>query len=476
MIPERFFNLFAGKNRHIYAEAVLLLYDQYQINRFGIDYGVMRDLIQEMLEAQEAIGLRFETDDEQELSLVEIDVEYDLFRLQAGVLLRRLREQQWIDVETRESFRQYIVLPHYSSRILAVLKELCTERTVEYQRFAFATYQLLTGDEAKKQPSLAVLEAAQITGRFLEELRVLFNNMKHHMEQVVAKTSIQEVLDHHFDEYKAKIVDRSYHRLKTSDHVSRYRHRIRDTVQRWLLDRDLFEETIKDALSNELFSSHDEAEQRLWAALLSIEEAYDSLDEIFYQIDLRHNQYLHASFDRARYLSGHSHGMDQRLARLLEWLSGRQEQDGAAQNSSVPGLFLLFQMDQVAGSSLYSPRRRRAPHKPEPHEVVFIPEEWRKQLREENLARMEKVLTRDRVRDYVLDRLDGREAMRVSELAPRSPDEFLYLAYVYLYGYDGMSEYRLHRSENDRIHSVGGFRFHDRRLERNRPAKGESLK
>ncbi|SHE39035.1 hypothetical protein SAMN02745133_00341 [Desulforamulus putei DSM 12395] len=34
--------------------------------------------------------------------------------------------------------------------------------------------------------------------------------MKYHMEQVAGKATVQEVLDHHFDEYKAKIVDRSY--------------------------------------------------------------------------------------------------------------------------------------------------------------------------------------------------------------------------------------------------------------------------
>lgn len=32
----------------------------------------------------------------------------------------------------------------------------------------------------------------------------LYNNMKHLMEQVVQKSSIQDVLDHHFDHYKVK--------------------------------------------------------------------------------------------------------------------------------------------------------------------------------------------------------------------------------------------------------------------------------
>ncbi len=230
ILPERLFQLFTGKNRQVYAEALLLLYEQCQLNRFGIEYDVMRDFFQELIEAQEELGYSFEIEDEQD------EVENDLFRARANVILRRLRALGWLDVETRDNFKQYIVLPHYSSRILQVLKELCEERTVEFQRFAFVTYQLLTSDEAKRRPAFAIIEAEKMTEQLIGELTILANNMKHHAEQVAAKTSLQEVLDHHFDEYKTKIVDRSYHRLKTSDHVSRYRHQILDRVQTWLLD------------------------------------------------------------------------------------------------------------------------------------------------------------------------------------------------------------------------------------------------
>ncbi len=61
------------------------------------------------------------------------------------------------------------------------------------------------------RPCFAVMEAAQVTRQFRHELIGLYNNMKHHMETVVQKTSIREVLDHHFETYKSQIVDKSYH-------------------------------------------------------------------------------------------------------------------------------------------------------------------------------------------------------------------------------------------------------------------------
>ncbi|MEW6275469.1 MAG: Wadjet anti-phage system protein JetA family protein [Bacillota bacterium] len=473
ILPEKFFHLFSGKNRLFYAEAVLLLYEQYQIHRFGIQYEIMRDLFQELIETREEAGLRFDLEEEQEQPGLTGDFD-DLFRVKANALLRRLRETGWIDVEVRDGFRQYIFLPQYSSRILSVLKELCEERSVEYQRFAFITYQLLASDEAKKRPSFAILEADRLTQQFVEELRVLINNMKHHMDQLTRKTTVQEVLDHHFDEYKAKIVDRSYHRLKTSDHVSRYRQRILETVQKWLLDRDLFRETVEDSLRSEFFASRDEAEQKLRGALMSIEEVYGGLDEIFYQIDVRHNQYLRASFDRARYLSQQSRRIDHLLARVLKWVSenGRRDGDGAPVDAELSLLFRLQQVTHLTEQSLFAPRKKPAQHQPEVHKVPEIPEEVRKQLRENSVERLRKVVTREKIREYVYGRLGNRTEMGIEELAPKNMEEFIYLAYVYLYGYEESSGYRLVKEGFNRVLSIGDYRFYDRKVIRTKKQKG----
>lgn len=470
VLPDRLFQLFTGKNRQIYAEAVLLLYEQYQENRFGIEYEIMRDLYQEMIEAQEESGLHFEIEEDSELNTpAETDAGYDLFRAKANALMRRLKALEWFKVEDRDNFRQYIVLPHYASRILAVLKELCQERTVEYQRYAFVTYQLLVGDEAKIRPAFAILEAQKMTEQFLDELTILANNMKHHVEQVAAKTSIQDVLDHHFDEYKAKIVDRSYHRLKTSDHVARYRHQILQTIQRWLLDDSLFAEAVEDGLRSEFFATREESEQGLRKALLAVDQVYRGLDDIIRQIDYRHNQYLRASYDRARYLSQHTQGLEQRIALLLEWLPARLSRESAPE-TELGSLFRLQQVEQLTPASLYVPRKKRTVREPQPHVPLAVPEELKKQLREQSLTKMQQRITREKIKNYVLSRLGEREEMGMEELAPQNLEEFLYLTYVYLYGYDGTAGYRLVRGE-DRILTIGTYRFHDRRIQRLRKGK-----
>ncbi|MCL6613828.1 MAG: DUF5716 family protein [Firmicutes bacterium] len=461
VLPEQLFQVFAGRNRRIYAEVLLLLNEQYHANRFGIQYDIMRDLTQELLETQAELGVIFEDEEDQEQQGPE-GLAADPFRIKANALLRRLERLGWIQVEIRDNFRAFIVLPHYSSRLLALFQELCEARSVEYQRFAFITYQLLTGEEARTRPSFAVLEAERMTGQFLDELKILVNNMKHHMEQVAAKTSVQEVLSHHFEEYKTQIIDRSYHRLKTSDHVSRYRQRILATVRDWLRDRDWLATAVEDSLRNEFFQERETAVERLRAALLGIEEVYRGLDEVFYQIDLRHNQYLRASFDRARYLSQHSHGVDQCLAGILEALA-RQIEQGLPPEDLSP-LSRLAALEHLATDSLYVQRHRRPPHQPEPLAILEITAALREELRRQNLQRLREAITREKVGAYVKERLRGRPAMSIEELAPKNMEEFLYLLYVYLYGYSGNAGYRLVKEGPNRILAIGGYRFYDRSI------------
>lgn len=485
VLPERFFSLLAGPNKHVYAEAVLLLYEQSRNERFGIRVDVMRDLFQELIESHRELGWEGSFDEEETngtddraagggavLGSGQITLE-EWSRSQASAMIRRLAALKWINLETRDQFQEYIVLPHYTSRILALFKDLCEQRAVEYQRFAFVTYGILTGEEAKRRPCFAVREAREYTLQFEQELITLYQNMKHHMEQVVRQETIQDVLNHHFDIYKSQIIDKSYHRLKTSDHVSRYRFQILQTVQHWLLDRERMEETIEDGLKNDFYRTREEAEVDIRAALYLIEETYNRLDDIFYQIDLRHNQYLRASYDRARYLSQQHRGLDQELAQTIEKLARLwdrlPEDDGPWLE-----LFRLMQVEAVVEGSLYTPRRRQRPHEPVAHVVKPVPEELREQIRRENLKRLKAAITRQKVDHYVLTRLGERDEMELLELAPANLEEFLLLAYTYLFGQDGGSFFELKRSPTREILQVGPYRFQNHRIVRKRVRRGGS--
>lgn len=468
VVPESFFRLLSGTNKQLNAEAVQLLYEHAKRERFGIRIELMRDLYQELIESWEALGAQLEWEEESpNTSLGQAFME-EISRAKANSLIRRLEALGWIELETQDRYEVYIVLPHYTVRMLSLIQELCEGRAIEYQRYAFATYGMLSGEEARERPAMAVREALSNTIQFDRELFTLYNNMKHHMEQVVSKRSIQEVLDHHFDHYQKNIVENSYHRLKTSDHVARYRHQILDIVQRWQLDGAWMEQAVKDGISGGLYESSEEAESHLRQSLRDIEAIYLSLDDTFYRIDLRHNQYLRSSYDRARYLSQHHQGMDQKLASILEALG----------DSSLPlpdevliPLSRLQHIQVINEGSLLPVRKKRLPHQPEEHHVLPIPKELREQLREERLERMRKAVTRKKVDDFVLSRLQDKVSMEIADLAPQNVEEVLLLTYVYLYGQDGGSPYQIERSKDRLILHAGPYRFYNHNI-RPRTSRG----
>ena len=250
ILPEQFFNLLTGKNKKVYAEVLNLIYEQSAINRFGIPHRHLRDYVEELLEAGEEAGGIPNFEEEEEINS-EIDEELDLFmdkyRIQANAILRRLAELKWTQTEARNGYEEFVVLPYYTNRMLAIFKELQEAKPVEYQCYAFVTYQMLIGDEVKLRPAFVVHEAYDYTRQLEQELLILYQNMKHFTDQLAQKSSISEVLDHHFDVYQDEIAEKSYHRLKTSDHVSRYRFQILQKVKEWLIDDELMEETIQIA-------------------------------------------------------------------------------------------------------------------------------------------------------------------------------------------------------------------------------------
>lgn len=453
VLPERFFGLLAGKCRRIYAEAGLCLYEQYRLAQFGIEQEILRDKFQELIESWAEAGVAYEEDD---FSLQDAAAEES--RAKANHMIRRMKEFGWLDFEQRENFKIFILLPHYSSRLWGLFANLCEGRAVEYQRFAFTTYQVLSGEGAKVQPSMAVLEAERLAEEFVEELRILLNNIKNKMEQVSAQTSLQDVLSHHFDEYRSDIVDRSYHRLKTSDHVSRYRIRILQEVQEIRQNKERFRALCDDAVNRQLADTMESAEYRMNASLHSIEEIYRGLDDMFAQIDRRHNQYVRASYERALYLQqAGSARTESMIAGIL--LALVEARDARREIQELPRLFRLQTMDMLLPNSRYVPRKKRVLHPNTEASVREVDAQLRARVRRESAERVARGISRQKIEAWILEVLGQRGSMEIGELlgllrAEENPD-FLQLLYVYLYGHDELAKYRLgdhkHIEEQDTI-------------------------
>ncbi len=149
------------------------------LTSFSIEREVIIDIISDYIEAKQDNDF-FNSTLEDEIwneSLQDSNTARD----RASFVLRKLENHGWIIVETYSNYQQYINLNDYSIKILDTLDKVRKNYQAEYQGYVYATYTLLYSEEAKKKP--------------------------------------QDILKLHFEDYKKEIIDRSYHRLKTSDNV-----------------------------------------------------------------------------------------------------------------------------------------------------------------------------------------------------------------------------------------------------------------
>jgi hypothetical protein len=215
-------------------------------------------------------------------------------------------------------------------------------------------------------------------------------------------------------------------------------------------------------LSSELMAN---SFRNAWSAKFGISGRFywntHGLDEIFFEIDKRHNRYILASYNRARYFSQHGIGVDATITDVLEYISKEE-----VPTDFISEAFPLQEIKQVSEKSLYTPRKPSVPFRPELHVIVPIPEELKRDLKNKQLLRLQNTITVEKTREYVFSRMGERNEILVEELAPQNFEEFLYLAYVYLYGYQKNSRFVLIRSENDRILHIGPYHFIDHRIRR----------
>ena len=110
VIPENFFSILASKNREVYSEALLVLFDALQSDEMAIkkaDYvRTLREKYRDLI-----MHLDFESEGEEETSLITSET----LPTKAAFVVRRLEECGWIDIEIDpDTLEEYIALPSYA--------------------------------------------------------------------------------------------------------------------------------------------------------------------------------------------------------------------------------------------------------------------------------------------------------------------------------------------------------------------------
>lgn len=141
---------------------------------------------------------------------------------QAGIL--------WmLEVETDKSYVQRANFKEYAVKIIKTLLDIAEGKQIEDQGYIYTIYSLVRGNT--ENPGIVLLSIVENTDMLITGLKNLNSSIKHYIDELTRYKTPAEIMDVLFNDYIENIVDKAYHRLLTSDKVSKLRPEIVERLE-----------------------------------------------------------------------------------------------------------------------------------------------------------------------------------------------------------------------------------------------------
>lgn len=476
VIPEKLFTVLSSPLKEFYSDILFLIYEQYMLTNFSIEREVIIDIISDYIDAKQDNDF-INTTLEDEIwneSLQDSNTARD----RASFVLRRLESHGWITIETYSNYQQYINLNDYSIRILDALDKVRKNYQAEYQGYVYATYTLLYSEEANKQGNLALEKAYEQTEQLISGLKSLNHNIKRYTQKIYSQKKPQDILKLHFEDYKSEIIDRSYHRLKTSDNVSRYRPKIVSRISKWYNDDQWVSNAAALEVKRERFKDIDEAKKDMYRRLDFIRQSYENMDNLLDEIDRRNGQYADASFMQLKYMLNTSRNIEGQILEILKYIAELIISKESGRLDYMPEeferIFSMYSQAFFDMDSLYKPREAARIHVPEQLDYIEINEEKKKESIERIKQKMQNRMVREKINDYVMDKLGDNDSITAQEMGVESIDDFLKLIYAAVYSRSKLVDYTI-IFEGEQVETgEEGYRYKNVEIKKKRGKRKEN--
>lgn len=311
IIPSRLFSPLSSPKKDIYVAALFVLYDLFQdqiaISRTDVEIA-LREALDERLAD---IDFSDEDEDDDGSSPVSAKVQ---------IVISILRRSGWIEFESSsDSFVENVTLPFYSVALIRAMKELTEERIREYNGYVYATYAALRQSDDITDYRLPALNTAyEKTNQFIEELKILYNNIKRYHQRIAKMEDVNELLKDHFDSYYVEIAKKIIEPIRTIDSVPRFKNQILDILDRMENDADILSSLISGGVAKGFYKDDEEAEADIRTKIHSIMDIYSTVERTLSEIDAKHSAYIRSSIERMRYMLSSSRGTKGNLISVLK--------------------------------------------------------------------------------------------------------------------------------------------------------------
>jgi hypothetical protein len=473
ILPANLFNIFSTQGyiclqRH-YIAILLRIYALAEFNRFGLTREVVIAEIIDYLknaDAETEVAAQISAESNGNGSHPSKPGGSQTTQEYASYLLRRLDETGWIEREQHADYTETIILPNYAFTLLEAFRTIEEQKPREFSGQLYTAHQLLTAasDRDDFSPALAITQAFENVRQVVRGLNELNQNIRRYIEQATRaqeptngnKSTISDLLHLQFDDY-AETLGPTYHALKTSDHVSRYRRDIVDQLQQWQLDDKWLDRAAEDLATQGNFTPA-QANEEIIHAMQFIIHQLEGLDPLLDDIDQRHAQYLRTSLRQIRYQLVSADGsFKDRLINLAKHLDALQDVGETLLPKDAPSLqrHPVYQPDL---RSYYTPPQDRGAFIPaeiitptlRPSELIA--------LRAATLQDVTQALTPEKVNRFVLGFFNGHKKLHANELPPDVLNDLQWLTTIIAYAHHPEVAYGIDSVEGEPV-EVGPYRI-----------------
>jgi hypothetical protein len=417
-----------------------------------LSFGVERDVLVE--------ELQYYFEQAQAADFKEEEIEGKSSRDKANWMIRKLEYYGWIEIETDKSYVQRVNFKEYAVKIIRTLMDIAEGKQIEYQGYIYTIYSLVRSNT--ENPGIVLMSIVENTDMLITGLKNLNSSIKHYIDELTKYKTPAEIMDVLFNDYIENIVDKAYHRLLTSDNVSKFRPEIVERLESKSQSRSYVEKASVD-LASVREISREEAEELVYQYIHQVVDAFRNMDEILAEINQKNTQYQRAAINRAKfYLIG---GEDVRgqikdiLSRLGEKVNEESmDLGGIYRIEFLDELVRLYSAAVLDESSLYTPIEGKKAFEPVPIEEAVFDQKLRDEKLKRMMEKLARVLNPEKIEQYVSQNMQGKAFIYASELPLKSTDDFVKMIYVRLYGQRKNMKYKIVITEETQRN---GYQFRD---------------
>ncbi|AGL03131.1 Wadjet anti-phage system protein JetA family protein [Desulfoscipio gibsoniae] len=444
-VPDNFFSIFSRNLKEIYVDLIFLIYQEYNKRIYTLSRDHVVDLFSEYLE-----GLG-----EQAWQVEEGEAAGETAksaREQALQYLRRLVDTGWLNLEPEPDYTFRISIPDYTIVMLEAMNKIRTGYRVEFKGRILSIYQNLSGSEGFSY--VALQQAYESTQELIDGLKSLNHSIKNYTEKLLEAKDVRAILSQIFDVYQTKILGEQYYRLKTSEHISKYRVGILKRTREWRSNRNELVRQAGIMVREKRVPDAATAENLIYEWIEYIDASLgQEMDRLLSEIDRRNARYARSAADRLRFKLHQGRGAGRHIYTVLAYLGQLAKESG--EKTLAPGeitrSIALFPQVAVDNQSLRKPPVARQTHKPQPLQAASVSDEVRQKQLLQFGSRVAEEITVGQLNNYVDSILGERDICPIEQVPLNSRSQWVKLIYIILFSQSPVASYRLEGERSETI-------------------------